>query len=156
MLFESGGGSFGFISGAEAATIAKIGDVTPPARRSESKENSMAELKEQWNLEMALEVLGNKTVAGSLWSEAVKWLLLYGPPELRELLASASAAAFASCFPGVRVKGHGDSGQPFYALGDLAGALGVPVVETTAHLAELQSTLGVEFLVEADRVYLVN
>jgi hypothetical protein len=114
------------------------------------------DFKDQWNLEMALAVLGSETVDGGLWAEAVKWLLLYGPPELHGVLAAASSASFAQCFPGVRVSGHGDSGQPYYALADLAEALGIPVAEAAQRLLELQSTLGAEFLVEADRVYKVN
>lgn len=116
----------------------------------------MEDWKEQWNQEMALAVLGSETVDGGLWAEAVKWLLLYGPPELRTLLAAASAASFAQSFPGVQVKGHGDSGQPYYALADLAEALGIPAEATAERLLELQSALGVEFLVDDDRVYKVN
>jgi len=111
---------------------------------------------EQWNLEMALAVLASETVDGVLWAEAVKWLLLYGPPEVRTLLAAASALSFAQAFPGVRVRGHGDSGQPYYALADLAAALGVPVEEAGERLAAMQSALEVELLVADDRVYKVN
>ena len=116
----------------------------------------MDDFKEQWDLEMALAVLSSETVDGGLWAEAVKWLLLYGPPELREVLVTASSDSFARCFPGVRVSGHSDSGQPYYALADLAEALGIPAAEAAKRLIELQSTLGVEFLVEDDRVYKVN
>lgn len=112
--------------------------------------------KEQWDLEMALAVLGSETVDGGPWAEAVKWLLLYGPPELREVLAAASSASFAQCFPGVRVSGHSDSGQPYYSLADLAEAQGIPVTEAAERLVELQSSLGVEFLIEDNRVYKVN
>ena len=112
--------------------------------------------RDQWNLEMALAVLASASVASEQWAEAVKWLLLYGPPELRALLAEASATSFAQAFPGVPVMGHGDSGQPFYALADLAKALGVPLADVAARLLELQATLGGEFLVEAGRVYLIN
>lgn len=119
-------------------------------------EGAVDDFKEQWDLEMALSVLGSETVDARLWAEAVKWLLLYGQPELREVLAAASATSFAQCFPGVRVSGHSDSGQPYYALADLAGALGIPLAEAAERLVELQSTLGVEFLVEDGRVYKVN
>lgn len=116
----------------------------------------MEDFKDQWNIEMALAVLASETVDGGHWAEAVKWLLLYGPPEVRTLLTSASAISFAQAFPGVRVKGHGDFGQPYYALNDLAEALGVPIEEAAERLVELQSTLNVEFLVADDRVYKVN
>lgn len=116
----------------------------------------MYDFREQWNLEMALAVLGSEAVDGELWAEAVKWLLLYGPPELHAVLAAASSASFAQCFPDVRVGGHSDSGQPYYALADLADALGIPAEEVAGRLSELQSDLGVEFLVEDDRVYKLN
>jgi hypothetical protein len=116
----------------------------------------MDEFREQWNLEMALAVVGSETVDGGVWAEAVKWLLLYGPPELHAVLTAASTASFAQCFPEVRVSGHSDSGQPYYALADLAEALGIPAAEAAGRLVELQSALGVEFLVEDDRVYKVN
>ena len=116
----------------------------------------MEDYEAQWNLEMALAVLGSENVDGELWAEAVKWLLLYGPPELRALLTEASAGTFAQAFPGVQVLGHGDTGQPYYALSDLAEALGVPLEAAAERLLELQATLGVELLVEDDRVYKVN
>ena len=116
----------------------------------------MNDFREEWNLEMAVAVLGSATIEAGPWAEAVKWLLLYGPPELREMLTAASTLSFSQCFPEVRVQGHGPTGQPYYALADLAEPLGVPVADAADRLAELQSTLGVEFLVENDRVYKVN
>lgn len=119
-------------------------------------EVAVTDFKEQWNLEMALAVLGSETVDGGVWVEAVKWLLLYGPPELHEMLAAASVASFAHCFPGVRVSGHSEAGQPYYAIADLAEALGVPVEEAAERLGELQAEIGVDLLIEDDRVYRVN
>jgi len=116
----------------------------------------MNNFKEQWNLEMALEVLGSETVAGDEWSAAVRWLLLYGPPQLKEILAEASAAAFAQCFPGVKVRGHSEAGQPYYGLEELAVAIGLSIEEVTTSLAELQASFGIELLVAGDRVYKVN
>lgn len=116
----------------------------------------MNDFRAEWNLEMALAVLGSETVEAGPWGEAVKWLLLYGPPELREILAAASSLSFSHCFPEVRVQGHSASGQPYYALADLAATLGIPEAVAAGRLAELQSALGVEFLVEDDRVYKVN
>lgn len=117
---------------------------------------AVEDCKDLWDLEMALAVLGSETVDGVLWSEAVKWLMLYGPPELRTLLAAASAASLAQSFPGVRVKGHGDSGQTYYALDDLAEALGLPAEAAVERLLELQLAFGVELLVDGYQVHKVN
>lgn len=116
----------------------------------------MSDFKAQWNLAMALEVLGGETVDGKVWSEAARWLLFYGPPQLRELLSAASADAFARCFPGVMVKGHSDSGQPYYDLDELASAMELPLAEMVVRLTELQEDFGADLLVEGDRVYKLN
>ncbi|NTV13501.1 MAG: hypothetical protein HGA96_06165 [Desulfobulbaceae bacterium] len=116
----------------------------------------MAELKKQWNFEMALEVLSSETVDAGLWSEAVKWLLFYGPTELREMLNLASSSSFSQCYPRVRVKGHIDSGQPCYAVADLAEILGVSAETAVEQLQEIQAELGGEFLVTDDQVCKIN
>ena len=59
----------------------------------------MTSFKEQWNLEMALEALKSKTIDSEAWSEAAKWILLYGPPKLQELMRQAAGIATNSCFP---------------------------------------------------------
>lgn len=116
----------------------------------------MAEIKTQWNLEMALEVLASETVEAGLWSEAVKWLLLYGPPELREMLNLASNSSFNQCFPRVRVKGHNNSGHPCYALADLAEVLGMSVEAAAEQIQEIQSEFGGELLVTDEQVSKLN
>jgi len=105
---------------------------------------------------MALEVLASESVEAGLWSEAVRWLLLYGPPPLRDLLDEAANKAFAQGFPGVLPQGYDQSGQPYYDLHQLAAAQGVPVAEVAEHLTRLQETVGLELLVDGDRVYKVN
>jgi hypothetical protein len=116
----------------------------------------MSDFSKQWNTEMAMEVLASQDVDGVLWSEAVKWLLLYGPPQIKELLGRASSFAFSEYFPEVQAKGYGDDGQPFYDLHDIARSLGVEAGEVAAKLAELQFEEGVEVFVEGDRVYTVH
>lgn len=114
------------------------------------------DFKDQWNLEMALAVTASASVDAELWSEAIRWLLLYGPPQLRELLGEAGNSAFAQCFPGVLPRGYNEAGQPYYDLRELAAAQGVPVEELAEHLARLQETAGLELLVAGDLVYKVN
>lgn len=105
---------------------------------------------------MAMEVLGSQNVDGELWSEAVKWLLIYGPPQIKEILGQASSFAFNKYFPHVEAKGYGDNGEPFYDLHDIATALGVNEDEVAAKLTELQFEEGVEVAVEGNRVYKVH
>ncbi|MDF1578882.1 MAG: hypothetical protein RQ753_03945 [Desulfurivibrionaceae bacterium] len=113
----------------------------------------MMEFKEQWNLGMAMEVLASPNVDGEVWSEAVKWLLLYGPPRIKEILEQASSHAFNEYLPQLQPRGYGDDGQAYYDLGEIAAALGVEEDEVAARLAELQFEEGVEVFVEGDRVY---
>jgi hypothetical protein len=116
----------------------------------------VSDFNKQWNVEMAMDVLGSQDVDGELWSEAVKWLLLYGPPQVKEILGQASSFAFNEYFPQVQAKGYGDEGQPFYDLHDIAEALGIDESEVGAKLAELQFEEGVEVVVEGDRVYKIH
>jgi hypothetical protein len=116
----------------------------------------MSDFKEHWDLEMAMEVLGNQNVDGQTWSDAVKWLLLYGPPHIKKIIGKASSFAFSEYFPQVEAKGYGDDGQPFYDLKDIALALGVEEDQVAAKLAELQLEEGAEVFVEGDRVYSVH
>ncbi|MCA1765849.1 MAG: hypothetical protein LC633_06340 [Desulfobulbaceae bacterium] len=113
----------------------------------------MSEFKEQWNLEMAMQVLGSRNVDGEVWSEAAKWLLLYGPPRIKEILEQASTHAFSEYLPHLQPKGYGDTGQAYYDLGEIAAALGVDEDQVAAKLAELQFEEGFEVFVEGDRVY---
>jgi len=125
-------------------------------RQRQQAEDWMEDFRQQWNVEMALQVLSSETVEPEPWAEAVKWLLLYGPPEVREILTTAAGVSFDQCFPKVRAMGHNDSGQPYYSLADLAEALGVPVEKASQRLTELQSSLGVEFLVDGDQAHRIN
>jgi hypothetical protein len=116
----------------------------------------VAEFKDQWSLEMALEVLASQSVEAGPWAEAATWLLLYGPPELRELLDEAANNAFAHCFPGVRPQGYDQTGKPYYDLHQLAVAQGISSEEMAEHLDRMQETLGMRLLVAGDRVYKAN
>jgi hypothetical protein len=72
----------------------------------------MIPFKEQWNQEMALAVLRHETVASKIWFEAAKWVLLYGPSELPEILQQASQMATDSGFPELEPGGYTKSGKP--------------------------------------------
>ncbi len=64
----------------------------------------MLTFKEQWNMEMALDVLKSQNVESATWSEAAKWIMLYGPPKLQEVMRQASNIATKSCFPKLEVE----------------------------------------------------
>ena len=109
----------------------------------------MVSFKEQWDLEMALEVLKNQSVESSTWSEAAKWIMLYGPPELQEVLRQASSIATNSCFPQLEPERYTDSGEPCYDNNKIAEALGVTKQETLEKIAEMENEQGIQHLFDA-------
>jgi hypothetical protein len=105
--------------------------------------------KEQWDLEMALEVLKNRSVESKVWSDAAKWIMLYGPPELQEVLRQASSIAINSCFPQLEPERYTDSGEPCYDINKIAEALGVTKQEALEKIAEMENEQGVQHLFDA-------
>lgn len=81
------------------------------------------QFKELWDVESAMTVLAHKTVDGKLWAEAVEWLMLYGPAEIRQLLIESSMTATRSSFPELQPSTFTADGQPCYHLEDLARVL---------------------------------
>lgn len=95
----------------------------------------MTNFKDEWDTEMALEVLSNKTVDSKLWGEAAKWLFLYGPPAIREMLGQASSVATSAQFPGLLPVGYSEFGEPLYDIDQLAATLGLSREEIIADLS---------------------
>lgn len=83
------------------------------------------DLREQWDLQSALAVLKHQTVDAKIWAEAVEWLILYGPDNIRELLLDSSGTATHNCFPELQAKGYAPDGQPCYTIADMANAMGI-------------------------------
>jgi len=79
---------------------------------------------------MALQVIQQETVTSEDWAEAAKWLLLYGPPQIQELLRQASSFATQDCFPQLQSAGYTDEGEPCYDVSVLATTLGFSEEET--------------------------
>lgn len=104
------------------------------------------DFKDQWNLEMALQVLENETVDRETWSEAAKWLMLYGPPHIREILLQASGTATNEYFPGLKPTGFTEEGQPCYDVHEVAQALGISVEEAAQALLKMEAEQGVRHL----------
>ena len=109
----------------------------------------MTSLREEWNLGMALEVLKNKNVESKIWSEAAKWIMLYGPPELQEVMKQASQIAIKSYFPQLEPKRYTESGEPCYDIEKIAEALGITRQEAMEKMAEMEKEQGIQHLFDA-------
>lgn len=83
------------------------------------------EAKDLWDLESAMKVLTHDSVDSKLWAEAVEWLIIYGPPEIRELLLNASATATRQHFPELKPSHYTPDGQPCYDIKALSVSLGI-------------------------------
>jgi hypothetical protein len=83
------------------------------------------EFKDLWDLKSAMQVLAHDTVDSKLWADAVEWLILYGPPEIQELLIDASKTATSSSFPELKPSHFTPEGEPCYDIGELASSLGI-------------------------------
>ena len=98
----------------------------------------MSDFEQEWNLEMALEILQHPTVDSRLWADAVEWLLVFGPPEIREVLQQASGHATHHSFPGLKVQGYAPDGSPCYDIGELAQVLDISEEEARIQLQALE------------------
>ena len=106
----------------------------------------MTSLKEQWNLEMALTVLTSETVGSETWAEAAKWIMLYGPPELRDVMRQASSSATKSCFLELEPERYTEDGEPCYDIEKIAEALGGSKEEALKMMMELEDELGIQHI----------
>ncbi len=116
----------------------------------------MQEFKKSWDVEMAMAVLENKTVDSESWAEAVKWLMLYGPPEIQELLSQASSIATGSCFPEIKQSGYTPDGKPCYNVEDIAKSLGISKEEAMQKMAEKEMAHGVRQLYDDDETHKIQ
>ncbi|AGF78840.1 hypothetical protein UWK_02300 [Desulfocapsa sulfexigens DSM 10523] len=94
------------------------------------------ELKDEWDLASAMKVLKHQTVDARLWAEAVEWLILYGPDDVREILLASSGTATHECFPDLQAKGYAPDGQPCYRVEDLARNLDISEDEARKMIQE--------------------
>ncbi len=106
------------------------------------------ELKDNWDEKSAMEVLKHPTVDAKLWAEAVEWLILYGPPEIRELLLQASGTATHECFPELQAKGYAADGQPCYDVEDLAKNLNISTDEVKAMIKEKEKSQKIHHFID--------
>lgn len=116
----------------------------------------MSNFKHQWNIAMALQVLENPMVDSATWSEAVKWLLLHGPPEIQALISQASRFATSEHFPELHADHCDAEGFPCYDLGDLAKALGISEEELAEQLADLEDDTGRPQFLDRDDAHKIH
>lgn len=108
------------------------------------------EFKDLWDLKSALQVLEHKTVDSKLWSEAVEWLIQYGPPEIRQLLLDASEIATGTTFPELKPSHYTSDGQPCYDISGLAETLGITAEQTREILRRKEQGQNEEQIIETD------
>ena len=112
--------------------------------------------EKEWDVEMAMAVLENKTVDSKTWAEAVEWLLLYGPPHIKKLLGQASSTATNESFPELTPTGYTDDGQPLYDLQAIADSLGISREEAAQKLAEKEIKQGVRHLFDKSETHKIH
>ncbi|MDY0389439.1 MAG: hypothetical protein RBQ88_00830 [Desulfobulbus oligotrophicus] len=103
----------------------------------------MTTFKTEWTVESAMTILAHPTVDSEIWASAVEWLLIYGPPEVKELLQQAGGHATSEQFPDLKPRGFSPDGDPCYTLYDLAKHMGISEEEARNHLLEKERKHGV-------------
>ena len=103
----------------------------------------MTDFRQEWDTETAMKILSHPTVESKLWAEAVEWLLVYGPPEIQELLKQASGHATMESFPELEPLGYGKDGAPCYSLSQLAISLAISEEEAEAIISKKEEKHGI-------------
>lgn len=78
-----------------------------------------------WTIITAMEVLADSEADAKLWADAVEWLMIYGPPEVKEILQDASNDATTASFPALIPSHYSDNGTPCYDIKCLAKELAI-------------------------------
>lgn len=104
----------------------------------------MTTFKEEWTVESAMAILSHPTVDSEIWAEAVEWLLIYGPSEVKELLQQASGHATSKQFPDLKPQRFGPDGSPCYDITELAQHLGISEEEARNQLLEKEMKHGIQ------------
>ncbi|MEE4240691.1 MAG: hypothetical protein V2I36_04450 [Desulfopila sp.] len=99
--------------------------------------------KDSWKVDTALYVVRHPTVDAKIWSDAVEWLLLFGPEEIKEVLLSASMYATVKQFPDLKTVGCTADGNPCYDVAEMARSLNIDIEEARQTLRRKESSHGV-------------
>lgn len=114
--------------------------------RNDTKTKTTVEIDNHWDVDMALAVMQDPHAEAKTWADAVRWLLLNGPPTLQDLIRQAASAAFSTQFPELKPQGYTASGEPVYDLKALAKTLGISETEAGQRLSDMQGAAGVRTL----------
>ena len=88
-----------------------------------------------WDVETALKILGHPQAEARLWAEAVEWLLINGPAEIRRILLAASQDATTGQFPNLQPSHYTVDGQAVYKVAELAKVLQISEEQLRQSLA---------------------
>ena len=99
--------------------------------------------KKSWTLDAALYVVQHPTVDAKIWADAVEWLLLFGPEEIREVLLSAAMHATGQQFPDLKTVGCTTGGDPCYDIAQIAQSLDIDIEEARRILRHKEKTHGI-------------
>jgi hypothetical protein len=114
------------------------------------------DIKEQWTVETAMKILQHKTVDSKLWADAVEWLILHGPQDIRNLLLQSSGTATSHCFPNLKASGYAPDGQPCYHVAQIAGSLQISEEEAKEIIARKQEEHGMPHFIDETEVQKVQ
>ena len=104
----------------------------------------MTNFAKEWTVDAAMEILQHPTVDSKIWAEAVEWLMIYGPKEIKALLEQASGHATRENFPDLQPQRYAPDGSPCYEIADLARSLGISEEEAKIQLAEKEQKHGMQ------------
>lgn len=109
-----------------------------------------SEHKDFWTLETALKILESKTVDSKLWADAVAWLLMHGPAEIKEIILQSSGMAANQHFPSLKAQSFTSDGEPCYTVKDLAAALEVDEQELVEKIENSEELHGSKYLYDEE------
>ena len=110
----------------------------------------------QWDVDMAMAVMQDPHADAKIWTDAVCWLLLNGPPEVRQLIQQASSTATSEHFPDLQPTGYTDDGEPVYDIKKLARTLGLTEDEVGKRLSDMQAEAEIRTLYAAGETHKVH
>ena len=102
--------------------------------------------EKEWTVQSAMEILRHPTVDSKIWAEAVEWLLLYGPSDIKKLLQDSAGHATREEFPDLQADSFTTDGEPCYKIADLAQALGISEEEAGRMIAAKERKYGIRQL----------
>lgn len=114
------------------------------------------DFKDEWDVESAMTVLNHQSVDSKTWAEAVEWLLLYGPPEVRELLLQASSTATQTHFPELHATGYTSDGEPCYDIKAVAKSLNISEEEAKEIISQKEMAHKMRHFIDKDEVWKVQ